>query len=121
MFAVEIAAFPFYARLSGRPECSKRSRHVMEHTADSRDPQALVCAALAEMVPSTAAEIAVAVCERRNVLLARALSESVWPRFDGLLAGVPATGTADHGELGNVPPRCCGQGESGRTSACAAK
>jgi len=58
MFAVEIAAFPFYARLSGRPECSKRSRHFMEHTADSRDPQALVCAALAEMVPSTAAEIA---------------------------------------------------------------
>ncbi|HMA15161.1 MAG TPA: hypothetical protein VKP12_10280 [Kiloniellaceae bacterium] len=32
----------------------------MEQTADSRDPQALVCAALAEMVPSTAAEIAAA-------------------------------------------------------------
>lgn len=30
----------------------------MEQRADSRDPQALVCAALAEMVPSTAAEIA---------------------------------------------------------------
>lgn len=32
----------------------------MKQTADSRDPQALVCAALAEMVPSTAAEIAAA-------------------------------------------------------------
>lgn len=60
MFAVEIAAFPFYARLSGRPECSKRSPRAMKQTADSRDPQALVCAALAEMVPSTAAEIAAA-------------------------------------------------------------
>lgn len=30
----------------------------MEHTADNRDPEALICAALAEMVPSTAAEIA---------------------------------------------------------------
>lgn len=58
MFAVEIPAFPFYARLSGRAECSKRSRHAMEQTADSRDPQALICEALAEMVPSTAAEIA---------------------------------------------------------------
>lgn len=58
MFAVEIAAFPIYARLSCRPECSKRSPRAMKQTAERRDPQALVCTALAEMVPSTAAEIA---------------------------------------------------------------
>jgi len=58
MFAVEIPAFPFYARLSGRLECSKRSRHAMEQKAASRDPQALICEALAEMVPSTVTELA---------------------------------------------------------------
>ena len=58
MFAVEIPAFSFYARLNGRPEPNERSRDAMEQTADSRDPQVRVCAVLAEMVPSTAAEIA---------------------------------------------------------------
>lgn len=51
MFRLETTAFPLYARLCGsKPARSKRAPA----------PDAVVCAALAEMVPSTAAEVAAA-------------------------------------------------------------
>ena len=57
MFAVDLPAMPFYARLSGRTSRSfSRSDHAMVRTATPA--QDLICGALAEMVPSTAEEIA---------------------------------------------------------------
>lgn len=56
MFAVEIPAIPFYARLSGlMPRSNHRSDPAMEQRPAAPD---LICAALAEMMPSTAAEVA---------------------------------------------------------------
>ena len=58
MFSVEIPAMPFYARLSGLTSRSiSRSDRAMDRTATPA-PQDLICSALAEMVPSTAEEIA---------------------------------------------------------------
>lgn len=58
MFAVEIPAIPFYVRLSGlMPRSNRRSDAAMDQKAEAPD---LICEALAEMVPSTAEEIAAA-------------------------------------------------------------
>ena len=59
MFVPDLPVSSFYARLSGRTSRSiSRRDGVMPQTASSNDPQALICSALAEMVPSTAEEIA---------------------------------------------------------------
>lgn len=63
MFAVEIPAIPFYARLSGRAaQRFSRSERAMQQTAPARSPaqgpHEQICTVLAEMVPSTAGEIA---------------------------------------------------------------
>lgn len=56
MFAVEIPTIPFYVRLSGpKPRSDRRSDPAMEQRPAVPD---LIFKALAEMVPSTAEEIA---------------------------------------------------------------
>jgi len=56
MFAVEIPRIYFYARLPGLPQISKR-RAEMSQIVETT-PQERIRSALAEMLPSTAAEIA---------------------------------------------------------------
>ncbi len=56
MFAVEIPRSYFYARFPGLPQISKR-RAAMTHTVETT-PQERIRGALADMSPSTAAEIA---------------------------------------------------------------
>jgi len=59
MFAVEMTAIPFYARLSPRAaQRLSRSERAMQQKAPVSGSHDLICAALAEMVPSTAEEIA---------------------------------------------------------------
>lgn len=63
MFTVEMPAIPFNARLSGRAaQRFSRSERAMQQNAPARSPaqgpHEQICAVLAEMVPSTAAEIA---------------------------------------------------------------
>jgi hypothetical protein len=61
MFAVEMPAIPFYARLSGRVSRSnRRSNRAMNSSTAARPPLETICEALAEMVPSTCEEIAFA-------------------------------------------------------------
>lgn len=59
MFVVDIHPTSFYARFSG---LARRTRSKSVYTMDQRDtahqPQDLICGALAEMLPSTAEEIA---------------------------------------------------------------
>ena len=61
MFAVEIPRLYFYARFSGLPQISKRrvamSQPPANRTAEAT-PQEQIRSALADMLPSTAAEIA---------------------------------------------------------------
>jgi len=56
MFAVEIPRSYFYARFPGLPQISKH-RAAMTHAAETT-PQERIRSALADMLPSTAAEIA---------------------------------------------------------------
>jgi hypothetical protein len=56
MFAVEIPRSYFYARFPGLPQISKR-RAAMTHAVETT-PQERIRSALADMLPSTAAEIA---------------------------------------------------------------
>jgi hypothetical protein len=56
MFAVEIPRSYFYARFSGLPQISKR-RAAMTPAIETT-PQERIRSALADMLPSTAAEIA---------------------------------------------------------------
>jgi hypothetical protein len=61
MIAVEIPFFPFHVRFRGRTgRASRQSDFTMQNDATTRHPQDLIISALAEMVPSTAAEIAAA-------------------------------------------------------------
>lgn len=56
MFAVEIPGIYFYARF---PKARKaRAERATGGTVAAASPQDLICTALAEMLPSTAAEIA---------------------------------------------------------------
>lgn len=61
MFAVEIPRLYFYARFPGLPQISKR-RAAMTQTSENRmadtTPQEQIRSVLADMLPSTAAEIA---------------------------------------------------------------
>jgi len=59
MFAVEIPAFAFNARFSGRNRrVNSRNDHAMKHELPNADPQSVIVDALARMLPSTTAEIA---------------------------------------------------------------
>jgi hypothetical protein len=59
MFAVESPVVSFCARLSGRKQhASNKAGRSMENEPTSQDPRRIICDALADMRPSTAAEIA---------------------------------------------------------------
>ena len=59
MFAVESPVVSFCARLSGRKErASNKADRCMDKNPSSPDPRRLIYAALADMLPSTAEEIA---------------------------------------------------------------
>lgn len=59
MFAVESPAVSFCARLSGRKAReSNKADCCMDNIPTSQDPRRMICDALADMLPSTAEEIA---------------------------------------------------------------
>jgi hypothetical protein len=59
MFTVDISAISFYARFPGLALRSRsKSVCTMDQKAKAHQPQDLICDALADMVPSTAEEIA---------------------------------------------------------------
>ncbi|GAB4394874.1 MAG: hypothetical protein Tsb0032_24050 [Kiloniellaceae bacterium] len=59
MFAAETPVISICARLSGlKSRASNKARRNMNSDNSFRDPGSLICAALAEMLPSTAEEIA---------------------------------------------------------------
>ncbi len=59
MFAVESPVVSFCARLSGRKaRASNKADRCMDNKPASQDPHRMICDALADMLPSTAQEIA---------------------------------------------------------------
>jgi hypothetical protein len=59
MFAVDIHTASFYARFSGLKDWTRsKGDRIVDRTSIARQPQDLICDALAEMLPSTVEEIA---------------------------------------------------------------